>query len=235
MAILIAECATTHGGDLQIAEDLIHAARDAGADYAKFQSYSLAKLNPADPQADWLRQAHLDRAAHERLIACCDKAGVKFLSTPFDAESLQMLRELGRTTFKMASSESHNAWWQPQSHERWFVSYPWGRHEPAAWSYGILQMTLTAIPLYPTPLECVGQATLLDGWSDHCVGLDACYYALARGATVIEAHLTLGPGKSRVMPFDKMPGEFLKLRTFADSMQTIETGVSETFRKRWSA
>ena len=229
---IIAELSTNHGGDLVLAEDLIRAAADAGADYAKVQTYSLERLNPADPQADWLRQAHLDRAAHERLLAHGEKVGIQFLSTPFDATSLQLLRSLGLRTFKVASSEAARGWWKRQNGEHWIVSYPWGQKPPDTPK---IITALTAIPLYPTPLECVGQATLLEGWSDHTVGLDACLWALAQGVSVIEAHLTLGDGRGRHMAWDKTPVQFARLREFADNVETMRTGVAQRFRERWTA
>lgn len=232
---LIAEIATTHGGDLAIAKDLISAAADAGADYAKFQTYSLEKLNPRDPQADWLRQAWLSRQAHEQLLAHCAKVGIQFLSTPFDADSLQLLRDLGLRTFKVASSESGRGWWEPNPHETWLVSYPWGMGAPQMGRHAYTLTSLTAIPLYPTPLECVGRADLLDGYSCHAVGNEACLWAIASGATVIEAHLTLGTGRGRQMPWDRTPVQFARLREFADSCETMRSGVATQFRNRWSA
>ena len=242
MIEIVCECATGHGGDLDIAADMVRAAADSGADWVKFQTYDLAKLNPSDPQKDWLTQAHLDKADHEFLIRLCDQVGIKFLSTPFDAGSLQMLRDLGLTTFKVASSEAHSTWWNPQAGEQWMVSWPWG-DSPAGEVRVRLERNigpaqyraLTAIPLYPTPLECVGQATLLDGWSDHTEGIAACQWALAQGACVIEAHLTLGHGRGRQTVWDKSPREFRQVRDFADSVETMRSGVGAVYRRRWSA
>jgi N,N'-diacetyllegionaminate synthase len=233
-AEIIAELATAHGGDLVLACEMIHAAAEAGADTVKLQTYSLARLNPADPQAEWLRKAHLSQESHQVLIECCKDAKVQFLSTPFDPESLTMLRELGLHRFKIASSESANDWWEPRPGETWLISWPWGvvkRLEPdgryACWG-------LTAIPLYPTPLECVGQAKLLaGGWSDHCEGTAACLYAVARGAKIIEAHFTI-PG-ARQKTWDKSPAQLKEIRQFAEACATMTTGVSEVFRTRWSA
>jgi sialic acid synthase SpsE len=228
---IIAEIATNHGGDVELAADMIRAAADAGATYAKLQSYSLEALNPRDPQASWLRQAHLDRAAHERLIQVGKDVGIPVISTPFDAASLQMLRELGLTTFKIASSESGNLWWEPGLGETWFVSFPWGKPCGLGARNRYITAHLTAIPLYPTPLEAVGRATLLDGWSDHVVGTDACYWALAHGAKVLEVHLTINKG--RVCQWDKLPEEIEALRRFSDSMETVRSGVATRFRERW--
>jgi N,N'-diacetyllegionaminate synthase len=231
-ALIVAELATAHGGDIELAADMIRAAADAGADLVKLQSYSLARLNPADAQREWLIQSHLDESAHVRLLEVGQQCGVEIFSTPFDADSLAMLRRLGLTRFKVASSESGNDWWLPAKGETWIVSWPWGggRRDVTR----INGYDLTAIPLYPTPLEAVGRATLLDGWSDHTVGLSACYWALAQGIQMLEVHLALA-GRSRVMPFDKSPAEIRALRQFAEDVCTMKTGVSQRFRDRWSA
>jgi sialic acid synthase SpsE len=242
MTAILAELSTNHGGDVELAADMIRAAADAGATYAKLQTYSLDALNPRDPQAEWLRQAHLDRAAHERLIQVGKDVGIPVISTPFDAASLQMLRELGLTTFKIASSESGHDWWQLRSGEQWFVSYPWGvESERVQWErLGRPEMVprlcsrhtrLTAIPLYPTPLEVVGRAPLLDGWSCHGVGNDACSWALARGVKVLEVHFTIGKG--RVCAWDRTPDQVRELRRFANSVETMRSGVNQQFRERW--
>jgi N,N'-diacetyllegionaminate synthase len=235
MTTLIAELSTNHGGDVDLAIDMVKAAADAGADYAKLQSYSLSKLNPADPQKDWLTQAHLDEAAHERIFQACRDVGVKPLSTPFDSDSLAMLRRLGLREFKIASSESSNNWWGPREGEQWFVSYPWGMRDAVDYPFTCPPIrSLTAIPLYPTPLEAVSRATLLDGWSDHVAGVKACTWAIAQGVQVLEAHLML-PGRGRNTIWDKTPEQFRLLRDFADACETMRTGVSVVYRNRWNA
>ncbi len=232
--ILIAELSTNHGGDVDLACDMVRQAAEAGATYAKIQSYSLARLNPADPQKDWLTQAHLDEDAHVRIMAACAEAGIKFLSTPFDADSLKMLRSLGVREFKIASSESGNGWWSlsQQAGERWFISYPWGI-APSNIIAG--RDSLTAIPLYPTPLEAVCRAPLLGGWSDHTVGIRACQWAIANGARVIEVHMRDTLKRGRVSVWDKHPQDIMALRAFADDVETMTSGVATRFRNRWSA
>jgi N,N'-diacetyllegionaminate synthase len=209
---------------------MISAAADAGCDYAKTQAYSMTHMNPRDPQFAWMNQAALMRADHGRLMAHAEKRGIKYLSTPFDADSLRMLRALGLREFKIASSESANDWWGRQKGEHWFVSFPWGQ-KPADTAKCIT--ALTAIPLYPTPLEAAGRAILLDGWSDHCVGIEACLWAIAQGAQVVEAHLSIGDSRGRLCSWDKSPLQFARLREFADSVATMRTGVSQVFRERW--
>ena len=150
MTELIAELATAHGGNVALAEDMIAAAADSGAHTVKFQHFTLSKLNPADPQREWLEQSHLDEKATERLMRACQREGVQFLSTPFDFEALKMLGRLGVTRCKMASSEAASPWWQGTGYT-YVVSYPW-RHVIPTGNANV-EARLIAIPLYPTPLE----------------------------------------------------------------------------------
>jgi sialic acid synthase SpsE len=233
--ILIAELSTNHGGDVDLACDMVRQAAEAGADYAKIQSYDLAKLHPADPQRAWLTQAHLDEAAHRRIFQACKDAGIKPLSTPFDAGSLAMLRGLGLTTFKIASSESKNDWWVPLDGEAWFVSFPWGKAHALGSRNSRVVCHLAAIPLYPTPLEAVGRTESIEGWSDHVVGLAACQWAIANGAKVIEIHMHDTERRGRVCAWDKSPDQIRQLRQFADDCLTMTSGVATTFRRRWTA
>ena len=231
--LIVAELATGHGGDVDLAADMIKAASDAGADLVKLQTYSLEKLNPTDPQKDWLTQSHLDEAAHVKLLKVGQDAGIEVFSTPFDADSLAMLRRLGLTRFKIASSESSHAWWEPLNGEHWVVSCPWGKYRAECKLATVRVTNLTAIPLYPTPLEAVSRAKMLDGWSDHCVGLSACTRAVALGAQMVEVHFCI-PGLSRQMPWDKSPSDIQALRDFSEDCATMTSGVSERFRTRWT-
>lgn len=235
---LIAELATSHGGDVDLACDMVQAAADAGAHTVKIQSYTLAKLNPADPQAEWLTRAYLDEAAHERVARACQQYKVGFLSTPFDIDALYMLRRYEVSRLKIASSEAGHTWWRSKevrsSPNTWLVSWPWGKREQQQGWWEAIDAHLTAIPLYPTPLECLAGVTLLDGYSDHAVGTAACTHMLSRGAKIIEAHFCL-PGRSRQMPWDKTPEQFREIRDWADTVETMTTGVSTQFRDRWSA
>ena len=231
MIELVAELATAHGGDVALAARMIRESAKAGAHTVKVQSYSVEAINPADPQAEWLRKAWLSPEAHHTLMAAAKDAGVQFLATPFNIEALRVLRELGLTRFKIASSSSRESWWQPEACESMIVSCPWG-------SFGSLGGTLlpphlgvTAIPLYPTPLECVGRATILDGWSDHGIGVIACQRALVLGVRYLEVHVTIEG--ARVMPFDKTMDDVRTLRRMIDDLETISSGVSQQFRERW--
>ncbi len=120
---IIAEAGVNHNGDLDLAKKLILAAKKAGADSVKFQTFKAENLNTrhapkstyhietTGAQGSWfdlLKTQELDRRAHEVLIDCCQKAGILFLSTPYDEESADLLDDLGVLAFKVASTDANN-------------------------------------------------------------------------------------------------------------------------------
>lgn len=121
--LIIAEAGVNHNGDVGMARQLIDVAADAGADLAKFQTFSADRLvtayarkadyqnrstDRAESQHAMLARLELSREAHEALIAHCAARGIRFFSTGFDLESLDFLREIGLDRFKIPSGEITN-------------------------------------------------------------------------------------------------------------------------------
>lgn len=120
--LVVAEAGVNHCGSLDIALELVDAAADAGADVVKFQSYRTDLLvrddapqadyqrrnAPARSQADMLRALELSPESHRSIAARCEDRGIEFLSTPFDAPSLDLILGLGVTRLKVASGELTN-------------------------------------------------------------------------------------------------------------------------------
>lgn len=121
--LIIAEAGVNHNGDLGLARRLIDAAADAGADRAKFQTFSADRLvttraakaayqaaasGADESQHAMIRRLELSREAHEALIAHCASRGIAFFSTGFDAQSVDMLMALGLDSLKVPSGEITN-------------------------------------------------------------------------------------------------------------------------------
>lgn len=118
----IAEAGVNHNGDAQRALDMVSAARDAGADAVKFQTFTAEKVvspsavkaayqareTGAGNQLEMIKPLEMDRALHERLVARCDDVGIEFMSTPFDDDALALLLDLGVKRLKVASGELVN-------------------------------------------------------------------------------------------------------------------------------
>ena len=234
---LCAELGTAAHGNLGVAIQMIQAVAPF-VDAVKVQHYGA--VNPADPQKDWLEAS---RWSQLELLNLRDQAhgrGLELWATPFDTGALNQLLDIGVDRIKIASTQADEDWWWrkpviPGTFERAIpsvVSWPWGQGGQQS-SRLPSTIWLTAIPLYPTPLEAVSQAKTLDGWSDHIVGLSACYKAIVEGAQWIEAHLKLPGVTTRDRDWEKTPEDFRQLRQFAEDVETMRTGVSQVFRDRW--
>jgi N-acetylneuraminate synthase len=121
---VIAEAGVNHDGDLARALALCDAARAAGADAVKFQTFRAEDLVvPGAPTAAYqqrqtgaqdqfalLRRLELTRAQHERIRDHCAAIGIEFFSTPFSLAAVDLLVELGVRRIKLPSGElTHRA------------------------------------------------------------------------------------------------------------------------------
>ncbi|MCL2829471.1 MAG: N-acetylneuraminate synthase [Betaproteobacteria bacterium] len=122
---IIAEAGVNHNGSVEMALQLIDAAVAAGADAVKFQSfrsekvisrhaakasYQLETTGAGESQLEMVKKLELDFAAHQKLLAHCRARGIRFLSTPFDEPSVDLLvNELGVSLLKIPSGEITNA------------------------------------------------------------------------------------------------------------------------------
>lgn len=225
--LIIAEAGVNHNGSHRMAVKLVEAAAGAGADIVKFQTFKAEKLVCLDaPKADYqnrktdkgetqqemIRKLELSKNSHEKLIAHCTKFGIRFASTAFDIESINLIKELGMEFFKIPSGEITNL--------------PYLRHigrlnMPVILSTGMstLKEIEKALDIlgkagtakskisvlhcnteYPTPMEDVNLKAMLEirdkldvkvGYSDHTLGTEVPIAAVAMGAKIIEKHFTL--------------------------------------------
>ncbi|MGN7755328.1 N-acetylneuraminate synthase family protein [Sinorhizobium sp. 22678] len=116
---VIAEIGVNHNGSIELAEQMIAAARQAGADAVKFQTFRADRLVVRDTptaayqrtntgqtnQHQMLSNFELDAKAHERLLNYCSAEGIIFLSSPFDLESIALLNDLRVPAFKVPSPD----------------------------------------------------------------------------------------------------------------------------------
>jgi sialic acid synthase SpsE len=81
------------------------------------------------------------------------------------------------------------------------------------------------------------------GYSDHSIGIEACVFALAMGASVIEKHFSL-PGEGRNQAWDMDPAMLSQLAGWRDKWVQMRGGPAqdgerdpdaERFIGRWCA
>jgi len=109
-AYIIAEAGVNHNGRLDLARELCLAAKNAGADCVKFQTWQTEKIitrsvAQADYQADntgrtesqfdMLKRLELSYDDFRAVKAYCDEIGIQFASTADEADSLDFLLTLG--------------------------------------------------------------------------------------------------------------------------------------------
>lgn len=262
---IIAEAGVNHNGSLDIACKLIDEAARAGADAVKFQTfYADRLLCPSSLKADYqkvttgegesqfemIRRLELTTEMHEALIGQCMAKGIKFLSTPFDIESMDYLVSLGLDTIKIPSGEVTNL--------------PYLRHAGSLGKKIILStgmstleevgaaleaLTSAGTPRadivvlhcnteYPTPFEDVNLRAMLTlrdelnvrvGYSDHALGIEIPVAAVAMGAEIIEKHFTLdrtmdGPDHRASLE----PGE---LAAMVSAIRNIEVAMGDGVKR----
>lgn len=284
MVTIIAEAGVNHNGDLDRALALVDAAADAGADVVKFQtfvpeevisrhvpkcSYQEAATGADEGMLDMVRALQLDAKAHHRLIAHCDLRGIRFLSTPFDLPSLDLLISLKVSALKIPSGEITNApllLAAARSGLPLILStgmctlaeveaalgvlafgYQGGSAAPSpeafadAWRQPgaglVLRDRVTLLHCttdYPAAFGSVNLKAmdtmsmafgLPVGFSDHTPGIAIPIAAVARGATIIEKHLTLDcslPG-----PDHKASLEPHELAAMVSGIRAVEAALGD--------
>lgn len=121
---VIAEAGVNHNGDMALALQLCDAAKKAGADAVKFQTFRAEDLVVRGaPTAEYqarqtgdqdqflmLERLELSEAQHQIIKAHCDAIGIEFFSTPFSVNAVNMLVKLGVKRLKLSSGElTHRA------------------------------------------------------------------------------------------------------------------------------
>ncbi len=121
--IIIAEAGVNHNGKISIAKRLIKEASNAGADYVKFQTYYLDNLiiKKTKPtiyqkknikknlsQYDILKKYRLKDRWYKELILFSKKNKIKFISSPFDIQSIEFLNKFKLDYIKVPSGEIDN-------------------------------------------------------------------------------------------------------------------------------
>lgn len=119
---IVAEMSANHGGKLEKAKSIIEAAKRAGADSVKLQTYradtitlkseredfQLPKDSPwhaSKTLYDLYHEAHTPWEWHEELFGHAKKVGIQIFSAPFDETAVDLLESLGCPMYKIASPE----------------------------------------------------------------------------------------------------------------------------------
>ncbi|EAK9947402.1 N-acetylneuraminate synthase [Campylobacter lari] len=263
--VIIAEAGVNHNGDINIAKKLIEMASKAGADYIKFQTfktelcisknaskahYQLQTTDKTESQFDMIKRLELNKQDHEILLEHCKKNHIKFLSTAFDLDSIDLLVELGIEFFKIPSGELTNLPYLRKIgrlNKQVVVSTGMatlGEIEKALnvlIENGTQREKITILHCnteYPTPIEDVNlkaMQTLKEafkvsvGYSDHTLGIMVPIAAVAMGASIIEKHFTLDKTMSGPDHLASLEPEELEImiRNIRDLEKALGDGIKK--------
>ncbi|HOW43077.1 MAG TPA: N-acetylneuraminate synthase family protein [Candidatus Omnitrophota bacterium] len=249
--LIIAEAATNHGGDIRLAAEMVWAAREAGADYIKFQSWQIKNMSPTNPAYEAMKPKELSDEDHYRLLEECRKAGIGFLTSCFDVARVDFLAKIDNAMIKVPSTDVGSATLLRRVRERFKyvilstgMSFP-REVEAAAAILGSGPFCLMhCVSVYPAPPEQANLARINwlrrfsrdIGYSDHTEGTVACKVAAAMGVCMIEKHFTLRRDPANVFSrVAAMPAELREIAQFCRECEVLlgqeNPGLSEEEKK----
>lgn len=120
--LIIAEAGVNHNGCLKRAIEMVHAAKEAGADYIKFQYFNTntlvasgaqtaayqARNTGETDQSALLKTLEIDASGFEKIATACSEKRIGFLATAFEVSTVDYLVQLGMERIKVASGELTN-------------------------------------------------------------------------------------------------------------------------------
>jgi N,N'-diacetyllegionaminate synthase len=265
--LIIAEAGVNHNGSMELAKKLIDSAAEAGADYVKFQTFKAAALvskkaekaayqkenmkdDVGNSQYEMLKKLELSEDQHDELISYCKEKNIRFLSTAFDEESIDLLSSKGIDLFKVPSGEITNL---P------YLKKIAAQQRPVIISTGMSTMDEIKDTLnvflqegisknditilhcnteYPTPFTDVNLKAMSTiahtfkvpvGYSDHTVGIEVPVAAVALGAAVIEKHFTLD--RNMEGPDHKASLEPGELKAMVSAIRNIEQALGTDIKQ----
>lgn len=239
--IVIAEIGWNWMGDLDLAKAMIIAAHDAGATYAKFQTWSVSRLKPGpwdnDGRREIYEKAELTEEKHIEIIKICKEVGIIFLSSVFSIPDAELLVKLGVQEVKIPSFESRN---------KELIEYCNDNFNQIYMSTGTSTLSeindslpiqiksnfclLHCVSSYPGSYESgnlvkMKRLKILGypiGYSDHIMGVESAKIAIGEGAMVIEKHFTIDrnlPGRDN--KFAILPDDLRDLTEYINNREKM--------------
>ena len=254
--LIIAEAGVNHNGNLKIAKKLINAAKKCGADYIKFQTFnpklmttSQSSIAPYQKkiklgetkQLNLLQKLSLSNDDFLKLYLYSKKKKIKFLSSPFDIESIKFLKKKVKMDFyKIPSGEITNYPYLKflgKMNKKILLSTGMANLNEINFAIKTLVMSgtnkknitiLHCISDYPTNIENMNLNFIKTlkkisknvGFSDHSLGNQSAILAVALNAKIIEKHFTLS--KNMRGPDHAMSLNIKEFKTFVKNIKDAE-------------
>lgn len=262
---IIAEAGVNHNGSIDLAKKLIDVAADSGADAIKFQTFKAENLvtsyakkanyqknltSKKESQFEMLKKLELNKEKHLELINYSKVKNIKFLSSPFDIDSIDLLEDLGLEIFKIPSGEITNLPYLKylgKLNKKIILSTGMSNLKEISNALNILISSGTkkknitvmhANTEYPTPMKDVNLKAMISmgkelnvnfGYSDHTLGIEVDIAAVAMGASCIEKHFTLDCNMEG--PDHKASLEPRELKAMVSAIRNIELALGKNIKE----
>lgn len=251
----IAEIGSNHNGDYDTAKKLIDLAAEAQVDAVKFQTFRAkthySKYTPrfdyseeiaAKAVHEMIESLEIDWTWHQPLKEYAEKAGLIFLTSPCDYESIDLMKQINLDAYKIASFDITDIE---------LIEYMAQTNKPVLISTGMADMNdieraisachkhdnhnivvFQCTSMYPAPphladLNVIPKLSedfnIVPGYSDHTMGDHIMLASVALGAKVIEKHYTLdrtmeGPDHQFAIEPHELKEAMVKLREVENSL-----------------
>jgi N,N'-diacetyllegionaminate synthase len=262
---IIAEAGVNHNGSLKKALKLIDIAASAGANAIKFQTFRVENLvTDYAPKAEYqkykslkketqfqmLKKLEFTEAMHKACFNKCKKKKIIFISSAFDIESLNYLKKLNLSYFKVPSGEITNIPYLEvlrKFGKKIILSTGMSSIYEIKKAIKILTTNRTkknnitlmqCTSAYPAPYDEINLNTIATlrsifklnvGFSDHSLGIQASIAAVALGAKVIEKHLTLN--KKLKGPDHRASLDPKEFKFMVQSIRIVEKTLGDKIKK----
>lgn len=240
---VIAEAGINHNGSYTLAKKLVDVAVKSNANCIKFQTHITEKemiksnITPGNisKKTLWsiIKNCELSEKEERKLQQYCKLKKITFLSTPFSIEAVDRLKEIKMPAYKIGSGELTNV---P------FLEHIAKTRKPVILSTGMSELSeiksavklfkkfkiplaiLQTTSIYPANYSDINLGVIEKyydifdvpvGLSDHSIGIYTALGAVAKGACIIEKHITLDK---------KMPGPDQKLSLEPDELTELVKG-----------
>ena len=218
--LVIAEIGINHEGSLQVAKEMVDAAKRAGVEVVKHQTHivedemtgAAKKVIPGNADVsiyEIMERCSLDEKDELELKKYVESKGMIFISTPFSRAAAERLKKFNIPAYKIGSGECNNypllehiaSFGKPVILSTGMNTIESIRKAVAIFDkYSIPVALLHTTNLYPTPIHLVRFGAMVQlyeafpdkvfGLSDHTLNNNACLGAVALGASILERHFT---------------------------------------------
>ena len=234
MTKIISEIGWNHMGDMERAKDMISSSKQNGADFVKFQTWSVDRLKSGpwddDGRLEIYKKAELSKEQHIDLYEYSNEVGIPFFTSVFSIKDAELLKTIQTDRVKIASAESRNKnllEYCDEVFDTIYISTGTSTIEEIKNSVRYLKTSnivlLHCVSSYPLEIKYCNLPRINElkkicdrvGYSDHTFGVEVSKMSLEYDIEVVEKHFTLDinlPGRDN--KFAILPSDMKKLSNY---------------------